>query len=223
MNTILNTICLYSHATTCSSSTLSFFRKCEATESQHMRIKHQLPSPAHPCLERIIQTDMEGSVYKEFGHMLDSRYGVRRDESEEWRKFNSDMKQHRWKRERIKCWWVTKDERDVHGGRGSREWNFLLLFLKLNFSLKLRTSSIIMLYTYTQLPFSDSLLAGCTFIKALSRPISSSAFHPCFYCILDDCLFCVASMFNASTSLSIYLYSDTLDHTTFGILPVLDL
>ena len=64
--------------------------------------------------------DMEGSVYEEFGHMLDSRYGVRRDESEEWRKFNSDMKQHRLKMERIKCWWVTKDERDVHGGRGTR-------------------------------------------------------------------------------------------------------
>lgn len=102
-------------------------------------------------------------------------------------------------------------------------WNFLLLFLKLNFSLKLRTSSIIMLYTYAQLPFSDSLLTGYTFIKTLSRPITSSAFHPYFYCILDNCLFCAASMFNASTSLSIYLYSDTLDHTTFGILPVLDL
>lgn len=60
---------------------------------------------------------MEGSIYKECGNVLDSRYGVGRDEREEWRKFNSDLKQHRLKRERNKFWWVMGDQ-----GEGRCAW-----------------------------------------------------------------------------------------------------
>lgn len=109
---------------------------------------------------------------------------------------------------------VTKDDRDMHGGKKPEEWDFLSLFLNLNF-LKPKTCSIIMLYTYKQLSFSNFLLTPCS-SKDLSRSIIRSDFHPYFYCILDNCHFCAGNISNRAHCLYISIWTPwTIQHPEF--------